>query len=313
MKYVDQRVHPLAATLEGLRLGGAVSQGALTLHPLCGSKGDPPGELDSLEDALRAGTLLVEEIGESGSVPELRVVNRGRRAVLILEGEELIGLKQNRTVNSSVLVGAGASVVLPVSCVERGRWSRASRLSRSTSTSHLALRRLKSRSVHVSLRARLGHRSDQRAVWDEVDRKSHHHGHVSETSALHDARLYLAEDLEGFHSLSRRLPAEARGVIVSIGCEPVALEILPDELVFARVAERLISGYALEALEYAAETGNTQPDDSIRGFVRRLASADSEEHATVGVGRDFRFEGDGLSGYALLDEERVLHAAAFVG
>lgn len=80
-------------------------------------------DLSLLEDALHAGTLRVEEMNEAGSVPELHIVNEGTLQVLILEGDELIGAKQNRVVNSSVLIATNSELVLPVSCVERGRWS----------------------------------------------------------------------------------------------------------------------------------------------------------------------------------------------
>jgi hypothetical protein len=43
--------------------------------------------------------------------------------VLILDGEELVGAKQNRIVNTTILVAAGAEIVIPVSCVEQGRWT----------------------------------------------------------------------------------------------------------------------------------------------------------------------------------------------
>ena len=59
---------------------------------------------------------------KGGSVPDLLVENRGDVRVLFLEGEELIGAKQNRILNTSVLVAAHTKVKIPVSCVERGRW-----------------------------------------------------------------------------------------------------------------------------------------------------------------------------------------------
>jgi hypothetical protein len=35
-------------------------------------------------------------------VPDLRVVNRAGKMVLILDGEELVGAKQNRIVNTTI-------------------------------------------------------------------------------------------------------------------------------------------------------------------------------------------------------------------
>ena len=47
-------------------------------------------------------------------MPELRVVNRAGRMVLILDGEELVGAKQNRIVNTTILVAAGVEIVIQI-------------------------------------------------------------------------------------------------------------------------------------------------------------------------------------------------------
>ena len=79
------------------------------------------------DEALAQGSVQVTEISEGGSVPELLVQNSGEYPVLFIEGEELIGARQNRVLNTSVLIGAGTTIRIPVSCVEQGRWSYRSR------------------------------------------------------------------------------------------------------------------------------------------------------------------------------------------
>jgi len=69
----------------------------------------------TLDQALGGGWAEITEISEQGSVPELRVTNKGAKAVFILDGEELVGSKQNRVVNLSILVPATSKLTIPVS------------------------------------------------------------------------------------------------------------------------------------------------------------------------------------------------------
>ena len=138
----------LAQALHGMEISDFVSHGLLHIYPLQGvpTKGGTheEGDVSLLEDALWAGTLRIEELHEAGTAPEFRVVNEGALRVLILEGDELVGARQNRVVNSSVLVAAGSELVLPVSCVERGRLSyraRAFSWRQAGRTSHLGASR----------------------------------------------------------------------------------------------------------------------------------------------------------------------------
>ena len=301
----------LAETLDGLMIKDPVSHGPLHLFPLR-SGAFTEENLSLLEDALREGTLRVEELDEGGSVPELRVVNEGTLPVLILEGDELVGAKQNRVVNSTVLVAAASELVLPVSCVERGRWSYRSRaFSSADGSPHLALRRLKSRDVHDSLKRGKGHRSDQGAVWREVERKARLHGAPSPTHALQDSRSHISEELDAFEGLADELPDGTCGVAVVLGDRPVLLEVLAGPRSFARVSRKLLSGYAFEAVGLRGGHAGAPDPSAVRAFIEATVNARHEEHPAVGSGRDVRFEEDGVSGYALMAERGVLHAAAF--
>ena len=218
-------------------------------------------------------------------------MNEGSQRVLILEGDKLIGAKQNRVVNSSVLVAAGSDLTLPGSCIEWGRWSYRSRaFSPGTGSPHLALRRLKTRSVHDSLRRGRGHRSDQRAVWREVHRKARLHAAVSSTHALQDSRSSPSERLDAFEKLTRDLPEGTSGVVVAIGERLVLLEVLAGPRTFARVFRKLLSGYAFESVGLDRPYG-TPDTQAVRSFIEAAAKAAHEEHQAVGAGRDVRFEG----------------------
>ncbi|MBT8446990.1 MAG: hypothetical protein KJO38_07570, partial [Gammaproteobacteria bacterium] len=91
------------------------------MFPLLSEQNSPLDYL-LLGDAVENGWARVQEVSDSGNVPELRVENKADRPVLIMDGEQLIGAKQNRVANLTLLLPAGKTTVIPVSCVEQGRW-----------------------------------------------------------------------------------------------------------------------------------------------------------------------------------------------
>mgnify|MGYP001485673302 CR=1 FL=1 len=106
-------------TWRQLIFGDVQSHGALAVLPIMAELPTGPDYL-TLSEALAAGTLVITEINEGGSVPELAVMNEGDLPVLLLDGEELAGAKQNRVVNTTILLKEHSKTVIPVSCVEQG-------------------------------------------------------------------------------------------------------------------------------------------------------------------------------------------------
>lgn len=119
------------------QLGEPVEHRGIVVTPLFPRR-DPVASYVTLDEALPRG-LRITETSDSGSVPELRVENPTTDAVLLYDGEELVGAKQNRILNVTVLVPAQSETRIPVSCVEEGRWS--ARSAAFTSAQHAAYRR----------------------------------------------------------------------------------------------------------------------------------------------------------------------------
>jgi hypothetical protein len=140
---------------------------------------------DTLDEALRRDTLQIREVSEAGSVPEVAVKSSGRQPVLIIDGEELIGAKQNRTVNLSILIPPGSRVVVPVTCVESGRWQARSVTFDSSPRTHFAAgRAAKAAQVSNALRASGFARADQEQVWSDIAQKSARLDAVSDSGAM---------------------------------------------------------------------------------------------------------------------------------
>ena len=102
------QVHEIAESLTALKLGEPQTHVDLTLFPLIGDLEAAPGYL-LLDEALERHLVHVTEVSAGGRVPELAFENSSDETVLLVDGDELVGAKQNRVVNLSILVAGGNS------------------------------------------------------------------------------------------------------------------------------------------------------------------------------------------------------------
>src|SRR3954451_15324816 len=107
--------------LAALRVGTPAALDALALVPVHADSALPEVNLITLAEAHADGLVVIAE-KPSASVPTLLVTNRAALPVLILDGEEIVGGRQNRVVNTTLLIPARSTFELDVTCVEHGRW-----------------------------------------------------------------------------------------------------------------------------------------------------------------------------------------------
>jgi hypothetical protein len=154
--------------LEKAKLGGKQSHLNMTLIPLLAPDAGEPDYL-ILEEALGKGVVEITEVSLGGSVPDLKLINKSASKLLVVDGEELVGAKQNRIVNANFLIAGLTEITIPVSCVEQGRWSYRSRNFASGEKVMSANLRLKNqRAVAMNLKEGIGYRSDQGMIWRKL-------------------------------------------------------------------------------------------------------------------------------------------------
>ena len=302
----------MTVALPEIRVGDPLRHESLSVFPLFSNS---VGEVDYRlsETALADESLLVEEVDEGGSVPDLLVENKGDIRVLFLEGEELIGAKQNRVLNTSVLVAAHSKIKIPVSCVEQGRWRYKSRyFGSSGSHSPSKLRRALKASVSRSVKEKRGHTSDQGAVWEEVASLHASHAVESATVAMSDAfdsyQDRIASYLENLKHVDN-----ATGMAVAIGDKVVSIDLFDKPSTCQKVWDRMLSGVVFDALE----AGKTDKVASVADVEQLLGTAGDlpwQQSETVGEGEEYRAESDdGDHASALAFEQTVVHGSVLAG
>ena len=297
-------------TLKEARLGAPRTHANLAVFPLwTAAPADRP--YMTLDEALSSGRVRVTEVSQQGSVPELCLVNDSDRPVLLLDGEELRGAKQNRVLNLTILASAGKTIVVPVSCVERGRWAHKS--AAFSSSDHILYSRLRSEKAAVitgSL-ARVGRAgSDQGAVWASIEEKMARMGTSSRTSAMEDIYVARRAGIDKFVTALRPEP-EQTGAVFALNARVTGLELFDHPDALSKSFPKLVRSWALDAIEDAPDEVPAPPTEAARAFLEIVADAEMQSFASVGQGTDVRLSGAQVTGGALVDGGRVVHLNAF--
>ena len=332
-------------TMPELRVGDPARHEALTVYPLFSlARPDPSPRYHLSAEALSGGAAVVEEVSDGGSVPHLSVTVADAVPVLFLEGEELAGAKQNRVLNTSVLVPGSSKTMLPVSCVERGRWRYASKTFDSSGKhSSSKLRKVLKASVGRSARgqgARLGpvrrlgrgRPADGLARLGVADGRDGRHlrrlpaavGRVPRQAGLGLADK-TSRDRKGANlSPSYPLPygrgsstvtvlsrcpyqEEAVGLVAALGGRVVALDVFDAPSTCEKVWARLLTGLVMDAVEEAAAQQSPNVKDALDAFRCGPWAA----VPAAGAGEEYRSDlaGGAWHASALSLDGRLLHGS----
>ncbi len=263
-----------------------------------------------LDDALARGWVEVTELTDSGHVPELKVVNRGDAAVLLLDGEELVGAKQNRVLNLTLLAPPRHTSVIPVSCVESGRWHRTSpSFSSAPRTQFAEGRAARIQQVTASLREDGCRHSDQGAVWNSINLKAARLGAISDTAAMSAIYERLDRSLDAF--VAAFPPVEGQvGAVFLLNGSFAGLELFDARATWCKLVPKLVRSYGLDAIDYHGQDAPAVSFE-LSSVIEQVRSSHFAVFSSVGEGEDVRLTGAAITGAALVARERVIHASVF--
>ena len=292
-----------------VKVGEPTAFRGLTVWPLLGDASVEPGYL-TLDEALQRGVAQVTEVSASGSVPELKFANSAEMPVFLMDGEELVGAKQNRVLNLSILAPAGKTIVIPVSCVEAGRWRQTSAAFQSSPRAHFATGRAKrNASVTEARQDRGSSQSDQGEVWSDIAQMADRLSVDAPTHAMADAFEQHAPAIEDF--VRAFAPVEGQvGAAFAVGGHTSGMDLFDCPVTLAKMLPKLVRSYALDAL--AADPASKPPSGTgAARLLQAVSDATVSVHGAAGEGEDLRFAAPRLAGGALVAWGRIVHLAAF--
>ena len=220
-----------------------------------------PAPSVQIRDA-RVPRACVTEVSESGSVPTLLLVNNTEHTVFLLDGEELVGAKQNRILNLSLLGLARTTLEIPVSCVELGRWSRRSREFASTERTLFSRGRArKAERVSENLRESGLHVTDQGEVWDDIKYKIVNMAVNSSSDAMADAYDLFSGSVEEYVN-AFSTGATQVGACFAINGKIRGIEYFDMSDTCQKLLPKLTRSYALDAIEERHEADSPAAHDA---------------------------------------------------
>lgn len=284
----------------------------LTVFPLVRPK-QKENELDYLllDEGVSSGAVHITELHADGRVPELRLENNADKPVFLLNGEELLGAKQNRVLNLTILAPAKCAMSIPVSCAESGRWHMAATdMHPAAHVMYSDVRAEQIFQVTQSLRSSGTPSSDQGSVWRNIAAKAARLKSVSPTAAMSDIYKSHASSLEAF---VRAFPWKEQETGAAFGIEGriMGLDVFDHSKTMQSLFPKLVRSYALDALDRPTESSASADQRDLVAMIEAIGEAQTSSDKAVGLGKDVRFTGRTVSGAALWAEGRYVHICGF--
>ena len=318
-------IKPIARTLFNVEAGPEVRFHNLSMLPLAPrqARAETPAPYATLDEALALGHVEITEISDAGSVPELRVINRGDRPTLIIDGEELVGAKQNRIVNLSILIPALAKLTIPVSCVEAGRWSARSRaFAAAPRTQYATGRARRMEQVSDAMRSHGARHADQADIWNDIALKSERMNARSETGAMDalflDHASFVEKAVEAFAAGPKQT-----GALFAVSGRLLGFDLFDRASTLRKLLPKLVRAAAVDALD-TAEPRSLKGRATAKGraaastlaaeadqLFAALSASPAISAPAIGQGEDVRISAPGLTAAALVDGNAVIHLSAF--
>ena len=276
----------LTRYLDRANIHTPVRLGRLTVFPIVLATEKKLHGVLTMDQALAKKLLVIEELKDA-QVSKARFRNKSaEKMIFLMAGEVITGGKQNRTLTTDALLGPKSAVVLPLYCVQRGRWQGAAGFGGATTVAPQAVR------------ARAAGKAGQKEVWDEVARANRRLDSSTSSDDL-AAAMNKPENVERLAKLRRpivqKLPTGCVGVVVARGGRIVGTDMFNSTELFTAMREKVLNSYLSQYQSDAKdepEAGVRRPDQNdVRAYLQACYVARFEASDMRGVGQIYELSG----------------------
>jgi hypothetical protein len=269
-----------------MMLGEAVTYENLTLVPVLTKVTiTDDREYMVLDEAFDKKLLKIKEKDDE-QVNELTLTNKSDKALFVMAGEVIIGGKQDRIIGKDTLIQAKQTVVVPVFCVEHGRWTEEKGSREFRSGKALA---------HTKLRMKANY-EEQGAVWQEVDAKNSArktdnatktYRKVTEDKSVSKAIESYDKNIGG--ALAKVKDSDKMiGFVVAVNGKVVGMETFGSPKLFQKLKPKMLRSYYVEAVDLPVDAEAAKKPVEPKAIKEFNEKAKDVERKTVIEGKGYK-------------------------
>ena len=263
----------------------------------------------SFSEAIAKNQVQISEVNKKGLVTKLSVSNKSSDNIIILNGELIIGtqIRQDRIVDSTVLIPGYATVLINTFCGEQYRWS--PRLSNKISTSESLYFSSGRANNAADINTKL---SKQCRIWSEISEKISDFNVKSFTNSvdqIYKKKKVNVEEIVNFF----KIPSEAVGVALGINNQLVNIDIFSNNYMLQIYLPKIIRSIALDSFKKISKKSYLKKKD-VHRFLRQIHQANKQKRQVVegALGEELQFNSESVAGFILYHKEQTVHFSAFV-
>jgi len=270
------------------------------------SKNELDKDILTLKKGLNLGIVEIKEC-EHSTVSHVSVTNNAVTPLILIDGEEIIGAKQNRIMNKTILIPPKTTMSIPVSCTERGRWSYKTPTFKSSDyIANSITRQQKSKELIFS-------ETCQDTVWNSIDRLEDKISHKSNTSAMSESYETSRKNQNNYLK-HFKIVKNQTGLITIINNEIKGIEIINKHNIYKEYHDKILRSYIIDEISsnnFQENPTNKIKKEDINQILKTITNSKIKNPITQGLGKYIQFRNDYGTGSTLIYQNNIAHINYF--
>ena len=263
----------------------------------------------SFSEAIAKNQVQISEVNKEGLLTKLSVSNKSSDNIIILNFELIIGtqIRQDRIVDSTVLIPGYATVLINTFCGEQYRWSPRLSIKISTYESLYFSSGRANNAAYINTKL-----SKQCRILSEISEKISDFNVKSFTNSvdqIYKKKKVNVEEIVNFF----KIPSEAVGVALGINNQLVNIDIFSNNCMLQIYLPKIIRSIALDSFKKISKKSYLKKKE-VHRFLRQIHQANKQKRkGVVGtLGEELQFNSESVAGSILYHKEQTVHFSAFV-